>query len=109
MPNQIKMIFWSDFTQLVRMVILILGALLPIVNPLGEAPIFLRMMPRCDEATRVILAGRIALYSLFFVLGSLLIGSFLLVRPSAFITLCIGVRICWDGIKALLAGIGVHA
>jgi hypothetical protein len=55
--------------------------------------------------------GRVAsrLYSFFFVLGSLLFGSFELVRLSAFITLCIGVRICWDGIKALLAGIGVLA
>jgi hypothetical protein len=67
------------------------------------------MTPGCDEATRLFLAGRIALHSLFFVLGSLLLGSFVLVRPSAFITLCIGVRICWDGIKALLAGVGVHA
>jgi multiple antibiotic resistance protein len=79
MPNRIKMMFWSDFAQLVRMVLLILGALLPVVNPLGDAPIFLRMTPGCDEATRVFLAGRIALYSFFFVLGSLMLGSFVLV------------------------------
>ena len=49
------------------------------MNPLGDAPIFLKMTPGCDEATRAFLAGRIALYSFFFVLGSLLFGSFVLV------------------------------
>lgn len=70
---------WSDLVQLAGAVLLILGAVLPVVNPLGDAPIFLRMTPGCDEATRAILAGRIALYSFFLVLGSLLFGSFVLV------------------------------
>ena len=71
--------FWSDLKQLIGAVLLILGAVLPVVNPLGDAPIFLRMTPGCDEATRTFLAGRIALYSFFLVLGSLLFGSFVLV------------------------------
>ena len=69
---------WSDLTQLASAILLILGAVLPVVNPLGDAPIFLRMTPGCDEETRAFLAGRIALYSFFFVLGSLLFGSFVL-------------------------------
>jgi multiple antibiotic resistance protein len=52
--------------------------LLPVVNPLGDAPIFLRMTPGCDEPTRAMLAKRIAFYSFFMVLGSLLLGSFVL-------------------------------
>jgi multiple antibiotic resistance protein len=70
---------WSDLTQLAGAILLIVGAVLPVVNPLGDAPIFLRMTPGCDEATRVLLAKRIAFYSFFFILGSLLFGSFVLV------------------------------
>ena len=70
---------WSDLTQLGGSILLIVGAVLPVVNPLGDAPIFLRMTPGCDEATRALLAKRIAFYSFFFLLGSLLFGSFVLV------------------------------
>ncbi len=69
---------WDNVTQLVGAILLILGAVLPVVNPLGDAPIFLRMTPGCDEATRALLAGRIAFYSFFFLLVSLLFGSFVL-------------------------------
>ena len=69
---------WSDLAQLTGAILLIIGALLPVVNPLGDAPIFLRMTPGCDEPTRAMLAKRIAFYSFFMVLGSLLLGSFVL-------------------------------
>jgi len=35
-------------------------------------------------------------------------GMMVLVRLSAFIMLCIGVGISWDGIKSLLAEVGIH-
>jgi len=69
---------WTDFDQLIGAILLIIGALLPVVNPLGDAPIFLRMTPGCDEPTRIFLAKRIAFYSFFMVLASLLLGSFVL-------------------------------
>ena len=69
---------WSEFAQLSSATLLIIGAILPVVNPLGDAPIFLRMTPGCDEATRALLARRIAFHSFCFVLGSLLFGSFVL-------------------------------
>jgi multiple antibiotic resistance protein len=69
---------WSNFGQLAGAILLMVGALLPVVNPLGDAPIFLRMTPGCDEPTRAFLANRIAFYSFFLVLGSLLLGSFVL-------------------------------
>jgi multiple antibiotic resistance protein len=65
-------------TQLIGMVLLIIGAILPIVNPLGDAPIFLALTHGCDERTRRELAGHIAFYSFFLLLGSILIGSFVL-------------------------------
>ncbi len=70
--------FWSDLAQLTGAVLLIAGALLPVVNPLGDAPIFLRMTPGCDEPTRADLAKRIAFYSFILLLGAMLLGSFVL-------------------------------
>ncbi|BBP00830.1 MarC family protein [Sulfuriferula nivalis] len=72
------MMIWSDITQLTGAILLIVAAILPVVNPLGDAPIFLRMTPGCDESTRILLAKRIAFYSFFLLLGSLLLGSFVL-------------------------------
>ena len=66
---------WSDFGQLASAVLLMIGGLLPVVNPLSDAPIFLRMTPGCDESTRAALAKRIAFYSFFLLLGSMLVGS----------------------------------
>lgn len=68
----------SDLLLLAKAILLILGAVLPVVNPLGDAPIFLKMTPGCDEATRAFLAGRIAFYSFFLLLGSQLLGSFVM-------------------------------
>ena len=59
-------------------ILLMVGALLPVVIPLGDAPIFLAMTPGCDELTRADLAKRIAIYSFFLLLGAMLLGSFVL-------------------------------
>jgi len=69
---------WSDLVQLSGSILVIVGALLPVVNPVGDAPIFLRMTSGCDESTRSVLAQRIAFYSFIVVLISLLLGSFVL-------------------------------
>jgi len=68
----------SDLGQLTSAILLMVGALLPVVNPLGDAPIFLRMTPGCDESTRADLAKRIAFYSFILLLGAMLLGSFVL-------------------------------
>ena len=69
---------YNDVTQLVGMILMIIGAILPIVNPLGDAPIFLAMTEGCDAVTRKELAKRIGIYSFFLLLGSILIGSLVL-------------------------------
>jgi len=51
---------------------------LPIVNPPGDAPLFLRLTSGCDDATRKLLATRITGYSFMLLLGSMLFGSFVL-------------------------------
>ena len=68
----------SDAVLLLQAVLVIVGALLPVVNPLGSVPIFLNLTYGCDEATRRDLARHIALYAFALLLGSLLLGSFVL-------------------------------
>jgi multiple antibiotic resistance protein len=69
---------WADVTQLTGAILVIIGAILPVVNPPGDAPIFLRMTHGCDAATRKALARHIAIYSFALLLGSMLFGSFVL-------------------------------
>jgi multiple antibiotic resistance protein len=69
---------WSDVVQLLHAVLLIVGALLPVVNPPGNVPIFLNLTRGCDEATRRDLARHIAIYSFALLLGSMVLGSLVL-------------------------------
>ncbi len=69
---------WSDLGQLVSAVLLIVGAVLPVVNPLGDAALFLNMTRGCDAATRAELARRITIYSFVLLLASMLFGSLVL-------------------------------
>jgi multiple antibiotic resistance protein len=69
---------WTDLTQLLGAILVVVGAILPVVNPPGDAPIFLRLTAGSDDATRSSLAKAIALYSFALLLGSMLFGSFIL-------------------------------
>jgi multiple antibiotic resistance protein len=69
---------WTDAVLLLQAVLVIVGALLPVVNPLGNVPIFLNLTHGCDEPTRRDLARHVAAYSFGLLLGSMLIGSFVL-------------------------------
>ena len=69
---------WSDLRHVVTVVLVVVGALLPLVNPLGDAPLFLAMTAGYDESVRAVLARRIAVYSFALLLGSMLIGGFVL-------------------------------
>jgi multiple antibiotic resistance protein len=69
---------WTDVTHFLVAILVIVGAVLPIVNPPGDAPLFLRLTSGCDDATRKLLATRIAGYSFMLLLGSMLFGSFVL-------------------------------
>jgi multiple antibiotic resistance protein len=69
---------WTDFTQLLSAILVVVGAILPVVNPPGDAPLFLRLTVGSDDATRNSLAKVIALYSFALLLGCMLFGSFIL-------------------------------
>ena len=61
-----------------KLVLLIVSGLFPIVNPLGGAPIFLALTDGYPEQARRALARRIAINSFFLIVGSYLVGSYIL-------------------------------
>ena len=64
--------------EIVKSCLVVLTALFPIVNPLGNAPIFLSLTPGYSTNARAILSRKIALNSYWLLLGSMLIGSHIL-------------------------------
>lgn len=58
--------------------LLIYAGLFPIINPIGGAPIFLALTRHCSEQERDTLALRVTFNSFFLLLGSLLVGSYVL-------------------------------
>ena len=68
----------SVLPEIVRASLLTLGALFPIVNPLGNAPIFLVLTRGLSGASRALLARKVALNSFVLLVVSLLIGSYVL-------------------------------
>jgi multiple antibiotic resistance protein len=64
--------------EVVKSTILILGALFPIVNPLGNSPIFLTMTRDYSSSARALLSRRIALNSFLLLVASFFIGTHVL-------------------------------
>ena len=62
----------------VETVLLAVGALLPIVDPLGSAPIYLQMTAGADPAARVPMAKAVAVDSFLLLLASTLLGVYVL-------------------------------
>lgn len=58
--------------------LLILGALFPIVNPVGNAPIFLNLTEGYSSGTRELLARKIAFNCFVLIITSILIGTYIL-------------------------------
>jgi len=63
---------------LIEGVLLVVGALFPIVNPVGGAPVFLAMTGDCSPQMRAALARRVATNAFLLMLGSMLIGTYVL-------------------------------
>lgn len=58
--------------------IAVFAALFPVINPLGDGPIFLNMVQACSEGVRRKLALSVSINCFFILLGSMLIGPQLL-------------------------------
>jgi multiple antibiotic resistance protein len=64
--------------ELIKTILLLVTGLFPIINPPATAFITLTMVPHATQAERAELATRIAINSLFILLGSLSIGAYVL-------------------------------
>ncbi len=60
---------------IVQAIFLVVAALFPIVNPLGSAAIFLNLVGVLDPALNRVLAQKIAMYSFFILMVSLICGT----------------------------------
>jgi multiple antibiotic resistance protein len=63
---------------IVRSILLVYAALLPIVNPLGMAPIFAGMLEDYDTSVRRTVALRVAVNGFVLLMASLFVGSYVL-------------------------------
>ncbi len=70
--------FSDDLRNFLTALLLVVGGLLPIVNPLGSAPMFLAMTHGADESTRAMLAVKIAINAFLLIMGSLIFGAYVL-------------------------------
>ena len=68
----------TDFSHFASTVLLAVGALLPIVDPLGGAPIFIGMTGGLTQAERVRMAKSVAINSFLLLIASVLIGAYVL-------------------------------
>ena len=68
----------TELAEIVRAAILAVAALMPIVNPLGSAPIFLSMSADLPTAARRQLSRRVAWNSFVLLAAAMLIGSHVL-------------------------------
>jgi multiple antibiotic resistance protein len=68
----------TQIAELFRDLLLIVGALFPIVNPLGNAPIFLTLTRDFSSDTRTVFARKIALNGFVLLVVSILIGTHIL-------------------------------
>jgi multiple antibiotic resistance protein len=68
----------GPLSDLIKYTLLIVGALFPIVNPVGNTPIFLSMTHGLSPRARAALARMIALNGLILILTSIFIGTYIL-------------------------------
>src|SRR3954447_17185280 len=68
----------DGLSDLVKNTLLVVGALFPIVNPIGNTPIFLSLTRGLSGHGRAVLARLIALNGLILILTSVFIGTHIL-------------------------------
>jgi multiple antibiotic resistance protein len=92
--------FIADWHPFVGSILLAVAALLPIVDPLTSIPIYLRLTAGVPEGARNDLAKAVALYSLMLLIGSALIGVYVLRFfgiSIADVRVAGGMVVCWLG------------
>jgi multiple antibiotic resistance protein len=64
--------------DVIHAILLVFAGLFPIVNPVGDAPIFLTLTRHCNKGERHLLAGKVAVNSFILLTASLFLGSHVL-------------------------------
>jgi multiple antibiotic resistance protein len=70
--------FDHEVRTLIEQALLVFAALFPIVNPIGGAPVFLAMTGGISDEERAALARRIAVNAFALVVGSMLVGRYVI-------------------------------
>jgi multiple antibiotic resistance protein len=102
----------EEFRQFLGAFLLVVGGLLPIVNPVGTAPMFLALTFGSDEPTRQALAARIAFNTFVLLLGSMIFGTVVLRMfglSVPIVQLSGGAVLCALGWKMLTQDTDAHA
>src|SRR5882757_4326877 len=68
----------TSLSELIKNTLLVIAALFPIVNPLGNTPIFLSLTRGLTSQERTALARMIALNGLILILTSIFVGTHIL-------------------------------
>src|SRR3984957_19653761 len=68
----------ESFSDVAKNTLLVVGALFPIVNPIGNTPVFLSLTRGLSAQGRTALAKMIALNGLMLILASIFIGTHIL-------------------------------
>ena len=76
--RSLRKVFAEDIRQFLESMLLTLATLLPIINPLGAAPVYLAKTVDLAPAEHVELSRRVAVNSFLLLLASLLIGAYVL-------------------------------
>src|SRR3954463_3002430 len=91
---------YEAILALVKSCLLVLTGLFPIVNPLGNSPIFLSLTSGYSSEARTILSRKIALNSFWLLTGSMLVGTHIL----AFFGISIPIVQVGGGLVVIYAG-----
>ena len=78
LPLHLATVLSDDLRNYLTALLLVVGGLLPIVNPVGSAPMFLAMTHGADHDARTVLALKIAINSFLLIMGSLIFGAYVL-------------------------------
>ncbi len=68
----------EDLRGLMQGILLAVAALLPIVNPLGNAPLFLTLTANVSDAERGVLARKVAMNGFFLLVSAIFAGDYIL-------------------------------
>jgi len=71
-------VFVEDLRHFIETALVAIGALLPIVDPLGGAPIYLAMTQGLSPAERMHMARQVSINSFLLLLASILVGAYVL-------------------------------